>query len=126
MTGRCNWLEFFIASEVVNLDSSKTVDSKDNLQVHVNPDQARYPITSMSVDFIHHKNLLHMLLIMFRFIFLKLPNQSGNLMTFFIFSCPENVQVKVKMTMSTSKVRFGYVMRYVVTSNQLFLIFMYF
>ena len=41
ISGQCNWLEFSLISEVVNLESSKTVDAKDNLQPHVNPDQAR-------------------------------------------------------------------------------------
>jgi hypothetical protein len=34
---------------------------------------------------------------------LKLPSQSGQQMTFFVYSCPENISIKVKMTMSTSK-----------------------
>lgn len=39
--GQCNWLEFSLVSEVVILENSKTVEGKDHLQAHINPDHAR-------------------------------------------------------------------------------------
>jgi hypothetical protein len=38
-----------------------------------------------------------------RFIATKAPKSTGELLSLFIFSCPENVHVRIKMTMSSAK-----------------------
>jgi len=78
IAGKYNWLELSVVSEVVNLNASKLVDVKDNLEVHVNTTAAR-------------------------FILARFMNYEKKHMNFFVYSCPENVPVRDKMTMSTSK-----------------------
>ena len=48
--------------------------------------------------------ILICIIFIFRFIITKIPKSNGEIVTIFIFSCPENVSVKIKMTMSSSKV----------------------
>lgn len=78
ISGKYNWLELSVVSEVIHLQASKLLDFKDHLESHVNTTAAR-------------------------FILARFMNFEKKHMNFFIYSCPESVPVRDKMTMSTSK-----------------------
>ncbi len=78
--GTYNWIDVTVANEVVQLLSAKTVNEEEEVKQHMNPDVAS-------------------------FIFGKFTKPDGTSFRFFAFSCPENVPVRMKMTMSSSKVR---------------------
>lgn len=78
VAGKYNWLELSVVSEVINLQASKLVDVKDQLEAHINQSAAR-------------------------FILARFMNHEKKHMNFFVYSCPENIPVRDKMTMSTSK-----------------------
>jgi len=77
-TETCNWVEMTLESETVSLLSAKNVSTSSKFQQHVSEEQAS-------------------------FIAVRLPKSTGEIVSFFIFSCPENVPVRSKMTMSSSK-----------------------
>eukprot|EP01040_Poterioochromonas_malhamensis_P000587 gene587-627_t len=76
--GTYNWIDVTVANEVVQLLSAKTVNEEEEVKQHMNPDVAS-------------------------FIFGKFTKPDGTSFRFFVFSCPENVPVRMKMTMSSSK-----------------------
>jgi hypothetical protein len=41
IAGKCNWLEMSVQSEVIRLETSKSVNITDNLEALVNADAAR-------------------------------------------------------------------------------------
>ena len=77
-TGKHNWIELSVVSEVVKLESAKSLQITDNLASHVNTQSAR-------------------------FLLIKFTNFEKKLLPFFVYSCPENIPIREKMTMSTSK-----------------------
>lgn len=76
----CNWVEMTVESETVQLKQARFVSVGDSLQDYIPNDSAS-------------------------FIAIKLPKLGSNneIITIFVFSCPENTPVRTKMTMSSSK-----------------------
>lgn len=74
-----NWVELTVANESIELISSQNISDLSNLTPHINADEARFYLA-------------------------KLNGEASSITTFFIFSCPESTPVKMKMTMSSSKV----------------------
>ncbi len=73
--GSINWIELKLENECLVLLSSKNV-STDSISSNINNDEAS-------------------------FVFFKIKNSVDEWQSFFIFSCPENVQIRTKMTMSS-------------------------
>jgi hypothetical protein len=80
-----NWVELRLESETVQLADSKSVEDIDSMPALVNQDEPR-------------------------FILLRKKASDGAYLKFFIFSCPENAPIRVKMTMSS---------RYILNSSAL-------
>lgn len=67
-------------NESVHLITTRTIESNEKLQQYLCPVNARFILT-------------------------KLTKKNGEINSFFIFSCPENTKPRIKMTMSTAKVK---------------------
>lgn len=78
---KVNWVAMTVTNETVTLLAAKTVSGSDKFQ----------PLVSEEVA---------------SFIAIRLPKATGEIVNLFIFSCPENIPVRSKMTMSSSKVLF--------------------
>jgi twinfilin len=76
--GNKNWIEMTIDGEIVALVRAESVTESTNLRSVVSNEIAT-------------------------FIAAKLTSSTNEIITFFIFSCPEEVPIRMKMTMSSSK-----------------------
>jgi twinfilin-like protein len=96
LADQCNWLDVTVNNEIVQLLGSKTLQANEELKPHINPDVARYNYNSF--------NFIIVVNILCSFIIAKFHKADGTPFSIFVFSCPENVPVRMKMTMSSSKV----------------------
>lgn len=85
--GSCNWVELSVASERVNVTATRTVTAGDSVQQYVSDTEARFFAVKLPVSGSGGSSA---------------PAEAGSL-SFFVFSCPENVPVRQKMTMSSCK-----------------------
>lgn len=94
--GTYNWIDVTVTNEIVQLLSAKTLNEQDEVKPHINPEIARYGFRFSRNQFV--------LLLILSFIIGNFTKADGAPFKFFVFSCPENVPVRMKMTMSSSKV----------------------
>lgn len=85
--GKKNWVELTVDNETVQLVASRFDDDQSCLKDHVSTQNAS-------------------------FIALNFKKNEKKSIQLFIFSCPEDVPIRNKMTMSSSKVSFFYVCFY--------------
>jgi len=80
MAGDCNWIEMRVdlAAETIESAGSKIVIAGEPLGPHLTSDDGR-------------------------FLALRLPNSQGGTLTMFVYSCPEELPIRLKMTLSTVK-----------------------
>jgi hypothetical protein len=74
-----NWIEFELEKEIIKAVAELTTVELEKIPSYLNPEEAR-------------------------FILLRLKSEKNDSVhTIFIFFCPENIPVRAKMTMSSSK-----------------------
>lgn len=81
-----NWVDMYIENEEVQLSVAKKVDTSTSLAEHVSPSSGRFLAVQVSPT---NSTVF--------------SSSSVNVLNYFIFSCPDEIQVRMKMTMSSCK-----------------------
>ena len=87
-----NWVDMHVENEEVQLSDAKQVDASGPLAEHVSPNSGRFlavQISSTALSTVFH--------------LAEKDSSSSSVLNFFVFSCPDEIQVRMKMTMSSCK-----------------------
>ena len=79
-----NWIDMYVENEEVQLDCAKRVDTSSPLSDHISPSHGRF----VAVQFPTTNSTVF---------------STVDFVNFFVFSCPDEIQVRMKMTMSSCK-----------------------
>lgn len=82
-----NWVDMYVENEEVQLSDAKKVDTTMPLVEHVSATSGRFLAVQVSTA---HSTVFT-------------AATSGDVVNFFVFSCPDEIQVRMKMTMSSCK-----------------------
>ena len=81
-----NWVDMYVENEEVQLSDAKKVDTTMSLTEHVSPTSGRF--FAVQVPTLHST---------------VFQSSAADVVNFFIYSCPDEIQVRMKMTMSSCK-----------------------